>query len=105
MSMPDNLPEQVKSFVEALIANAKQVEGWDTCDLEGGKCFADTIPYVKKLDDGSVEVCDNYEKFFDGIFIYSAEGDWSLRFMYSDRLPELYSYEKAMADASIMFTG
>jgi hypothetical protein len=102
----DTLPEEVKTFVSALVANAKQVEGWDTCDMEGGRCFADTIPYVKTLDDGeSVQVCDNYERFFDTIYTYHPTQGWSIRWMYADREPESYSYEKAMADAQIMFTG
>jgi hypothetical protein len=104
-AMPDNLPEQVKTFVDALVANAKQVEGWDECDLEGGKCFADTVVYVKRLEDGSIQVCDNYEKFFDTIYTHSPEGQWSIRWMYADREPQTYSYEQAMSDASIMFTG
>jgi hypothetical protein len=62
-------------------------------------------------------VCDNYEKFFDTIYTFtpskdspegnthSPNGEWSIRWMYADREPETYSYEKAMADAQIMFTG
>lgn len=99
------LPEQVKTFVAALVQNAKQVEEWAICDMEGGKCFADTIPYVKTLEDGSVQVCDNYEKFFDTIYTYHPTHGWSIRWMYADRAPKSYSYEMAMADANIMFTG
>ena|SRR5277367_80809 len=105
MSLPDNLPEQVTSFVTALIANAKQVEGWDGHDMEGGKSFAETIPYVKRLDDGSIQVCDNYERFFDTIYTHSPQGEWSVRWMYADRQAQAYSYEQAMSDANIMFTG
>lgn len=105
-------PEQVRTFVQALIANAKEVEGWEVCDLEGGKCFADTIPYVKLLSDGRIQVCDNYEKFFDTIYTYTPSADeseragkWEIRWMYADREPRSYTFEKCMADAHCMFTG
>lgn len=109
--MNTELPWQVQNFVAALIANARTVEGWETPDLAGGKCFAETIAYVKKKPDGSIQVCDNYEKFFDIIYLYTPgkdvneEGMWTIRHMYSDEPAESYSYEQCMADASIMFTG
>lgn len=106
------LPEQVRTFVLAAIANAKEVEGWDICDMEGGKCFADTILYVKRLDDGRIEVSDNYEKFFDIIYTYTPSQDesmragvWNIRWMFADRSPRTYTFEQCMSDARCMFTG
>lgn len=111
-SVSKDLPNQVKDFVTALVANAKLNKEWAICDMEGGKCFADTIPYVKRQVDGSYQISDNYERFFDTIYVFTpnadathSPGEWSLRYGYSDIAPHSYTYEQAMADASIMFTG
>jgi len=98
------LPEEVRNFVKALVENAKQVEDWAKPDMSEGRCFADTIAYVSRRDDGSVEVSDNYERFFDTIYIYQ-DGEWKTRRLYSEQEPKNYTYEQCMADASIMFTG
>ena len=99
-----NMPDQVSSFVAALIANAKRIEGWEVCNLRDGKCFADTVVYVKRLTDGSWQVCDNYEKFFSAIYLYK-DGEWSIRHMYSELPAKPFDYYKCMLDADIMFTG
>lgn len=98
-------PEEVRDFVTALIANAKTNEDWAKPDLEGGKCFAETIPYVKRIPDGSVRIMDNYERFFDTIYQRSADGVWTIRAMYSDEPAKPYTFEQCMGDAQIMFTG
>lgn len=109
---PLSWPEPVKLFVEAMIANAKKVEGWDEPSLIHGsvETFADSVVYVKRLDDGNgnvtFEVMDNYERFFDRIYRYDpANNAWQVRWCYSEREPIAYTFERAMLDASIMFTG
>lgn len=104
------LPEPVARFVAALRDNALKVEDWSTPDLKGGRCFADTVVHVSVKPDGSVTICDNYERFFSTIYTYtpdadSPDGRWTTRRMYSDEPAAPYSFEEAMADASIMFTG
>lgn len=99
-------PDEVRQFVTAMIANAKTVEGWAVLEFnDDTECFADRIPYVKRLSDGSVQICDNIEKFFSTIYRFSPEGVWTVREMYSDEPPKPYTFEQCMADASIMFTG
>lgn len=99
-------PDEVQQFVAALIANAKKVKGWEALEFGGGtECFADRIPYVRRLEDGGFQVCDNFEKFFDTIYKRSADGVWTIRAMYSDEPERAYTFEQCMADASIMFTG
>jgi hypothetical protein len=103
----NTLPEQVSNFVQALIFNAMEVEGWNVNDMEGGSCFADTIPHVKVNEDDSITICDNYDgRLFEIIYTYHSEDVWTVRRMYSDiPFDDTYSYAKCMADASIMFTG
>ena len=129
-------PEQVRRFVQALIDNAKSAdEEWRKPDMAGGKCFAETIPYVSRESDGRIQVCDNYERLFGTVYTYyppgvgdgeckcaentehasqpclacqggsSSEGRWTTRQMYSDEGDKPYTFDKCMADASIMFTG
>lgn len=100
------LPEPVRRFVEAIRDNALRVPSWDVPSLEGGKRFADTVVYVSAKDDGRITICDNYERFFPTIYTYTPSDDtWSIRHMYSEEPAEPYSFEQAMADAAIMFTG
>ena len=99
------LPEQVRNFITACVANAKTVGTWSVCDMEGGKCFADTLLCISQNDDGSVEISDNYEQFFSTIYTYTAQGEWKVRRMYSEEAYRPYSYEKAMRDASVLYTG
>lgn len=104
----ETLPEQVRTFVQALIANAKEAhEGWGEHDYEDGRCFADMIPGVESQEDGTYIVCDNFERFFSTMyhFIPEGEGRWEVRNMYGEGGWRPYTYEKALADASIMFTG
>jgi len=98
-------PDQVRQFVHALISNAKEVEGWEVCDMEDGKCFADTIAHIEHKEDGRWVVCDNYERFFSLIYTYTVAGEWTVRRMYGEGGEMPYSFAKCMADASIMFTG
>lgn len=104
------LPEPVRRFVEALRDNALLVPTWDVPSLEGDKRFADTVVYVYSTPDGRTTICDNYERFFSTIYDYTpgadgAEGTWTIRHAYSDEPGEPFSFEQAMADAAIMFTG
>lgn len=105
------LPEPVRRFVEALRENARRVPTWDVPSLEGSKCFADTIVYVYATADGRITICDNYERFFSTIYDFRPDpadpsgGTWSIRQAYSDEPGEPYTFEQAMADAAIMFTG
>lgn len=108
---PTTLPGPVQRFLTALRENALQVEGWADMEFEGGKaCFADRIAYTKVKDDGTITICDNFERFFSTIFEYRPDpaepnGRWTIREMYSDEPARAYSFELAMADASILFTG
>jgi predicted porin len=91
---------QVKSFVEAILSNARTK--WDSPDDEG---FVEKLLYIRQEGD-VIEVSDNFERFFDTIYQYNVVTDtWRLRYGYSDKPEKAYSYEKAMSDASIMYTG
>jgi len=92
--------EQVEKFVAAIKENATKV--WTEPD---DKDFIDGLVYVEKLEDGSVSISDNYERFFSIIYRVDANGNWYYRTMYSDMPEREYSFEKAMGDASIMYTG
>lgn len=92
--------EQVDKFVAAIKENAAKI--WTEPD---DKDFIDELVYVKVLDDGSVSICDNYERFFSTIYRVDTNGNWFYRTMYSDMPEREYSFEKAMGDASIMYTG
>jgi hypothetical protein len=94
MKLMSTLPEPVKAFLAAMIENGKKV--W--APTETGFCFAEEIPYVAVNEDGSVEISDNFERFFNWTYAYSPTGEWTI-----DGKP--YSYEEAMADAGMMFTG
>lgn len=103
------LPEPVQRFLQALRANALKVEGWDEPDSEG-KCMADDVIHVSVKPDGRITVCDNYERFFSIIYDFTPEagnpdGNWKTREMWSSEPARDYTFEKAIADASIMFTG
>lgn len=95
-----NMPEPVKAFVAAVLANARQV--WtEAADAS----FVEQLIYVGEHEDGSVTICDNFEKFFATIYRVAKDGSWTIRTMYSDEPERPYSFEKAMADAGIMYTG
>lgn len=99
MAVADNeLNDNARKFIQAVKENAKQVEDWD-------EDFISHLLYVRKLEDGSIQVSDNFEKFFDTIYTFRVDGTVGLRWGYSDRQPEEYSIEQAMGDASIMYTG
>ena len=92
---------QVQKFVEAVKENARQ--SWTKPE---DKEFIDSLLHVFTQDDGSVTISDNYERFFDIIYVVRVDGSWSYRKMWSES-GELksYSFEQAMSDASIMYTG
>lgn len=90
------VPSQVRDFVLAVQANAKEAEMGD---------LADDIVHVEKKDDGSYVICDNYERFFSTIYTYKGEDQWEVRTMFSDSPNRPYTFSKCMSDASIMFTG
>lgn len=106
------LPNPVQRFLKALRENALKVEGWDVKDIDGDtKCMADDVIHVSVKPDGKVTICDNYERFFPIIYDYTPDpadpdgGRWQTREMYSDGSAQDYTFDKAMADAAIMFTG
>ena len=93
--------KQVKEFVEAAKANARQV--WNQPD---DKEFVNELLHVHKQDDGSITISDNYEHFFDTIYRVTPDGEWSYRRMWSESsVWKPYSFAKAMNDASILYTG
>ncbi len=107
---PATLPEPVQRFLTALRDNALRVEGWEVKDLAGGKCIADRVAHVEVKDNGTITICDNFERFFATMYDYTPDanepnGRWMVREMYSDEPAKPYSFELAMADAAIMFTG
>ena len=91
---------QANQLIEAIKENARQV--WTEPE---DKEFIEDLLYVKELPNGSTEVSDNFEKFFDIIYRVDKEGNWYIRRMYGERGEDPYTFEKAMADASIMYTG
>jgi len=95
-----NMPEPVKAFVAAVLANARQV--W-TDDADAS--FIEKLVHVDQREDGSVTICDNFEKFFSTIYRVAKDGSWTIRTMYSDEPERPYSFAKAMADAGILYTG
>lgn len=95
-----NIPEPVQKFIDAVKENAKQV--WNE---PGDDDFIDSLLYVDTKKDGSIVICDNYEKFFQTIYRIDTTGNWHVREMYSERSERMYSFEAAMVDASIMYTG
>lgn len=109
---PTTLPAPVRRFVDALRENALKVDGWDVKELERGtKCMADIVIHVSVKSDGRITICDNFERFFSIIYDFTPDpgdpdgGRWQTREMYSSEPAQDYSYEQAMADAAIMFTG
>jgi len=95
----ESLPENPRKFIQAVWENARKVEEWDDDDWVKG------LLYVKTLEDGSVQVSDNFERFFDTIYTFRPDGTVGLRWGYSDRAPQEYDMERALSDASIMYTG
>lgn len=91
---------QVKQFIEAVKKNAAEV--WNEPD---DKDFINSLLYVHSLPDGSTSISDNFEKFFPLIYRVDKDGNWFIRTMYSDTGERPYSFEKAMGDARIMYTG
>lgn len=91
------LPEEVQLFVTALHENAKLAFG--------DKSFAESIAGVEMQDDGSIVVCDNYERFFSTMYTYYPDGRWTVRTMYSEQPEREYDFQRVMCDARIMHTG
>jgi hypothetical protein len=98
--MSAEMPEQVRQFVEAATANAREV-------LD--EIIAKDVMYAcqeKSYEDRWV-VSDNYERFFATIYIYDPKTDtWTTRPWFSDTDDERpYDFNRVMADAAILFTG
>lgn len=91
---------QAQQFIAAVKENARQV--WDGKDDEQ---FVERILSVRELPDGSTQIADNYETLFGSIYRVDMQGNWFIRNAYSEAGERPYSFDKAMADASIMFTG
>ena len=95
-------PDQVRQFVEAATANAK--EAWGEDDI-----IAKDVMYAcqEKSYGGRWVIGDNYEKFFPTIYIYDPKTDtWTTRQWFAETDEEKpYDFSKVMADASILFTG
>lgn len=94
----NTLPEQVRNFVTAVQENAHKVEGWD-------EDFIGSLLYIHPDRDGGWVVSDNYERFFGSVYTYTYGGKWLVRSMYSEEGDREYTYDKAMGDARIMYTG
>jgi hypothetical protein len=92
--------EQVQQFIAAVKKNGQ--ECWNE---PGDETFVDSLLSVHKLDDGSVTISDNYERFFSSIYRVDVNGNWFIRDMFSDEGEKPYSFECAMSDASILYTG
>lgn len=94
------LPEEVQKFCLAVKESALKVEGWD-------EKFAESLLWVD-IDSvsGAVTMCDNFERFFSGIYKYYPDTNkWTIRGMYSDGGERPYYFARAMSDARFMFTG
>ena len=100
MTLKDEIPEKVLKLKKAIIANAKKA--WGDDDI-----VAQDIAFVfYHRRHGKWEVSDNYERFFSTIYAYYPETDtWTTRTMFGEDEEKPYTFEKAMADARIMFTG
>ena len=93
--------EQVDKFIAAIKENAAKI--WTEPD---DKDFIDGLVYVNKLDDESISISDNYERFFDTIYRVTPNGEWSYRRMWSESsIWKPYTFAQAMNDASILYTG
>ena len=87
------MPTEVKKFVDAVEANAKEAE-----------MSLSRLVHTKMKDDGSWQMSDNYERFWSLIYTYR-DGEWFVRDMHSERSEKPYTFAKAMSDASMMYTG
>lgn len=97
----NKLPKSVKEFINAARESARRVPEW-----RGDDDFIDSLLYIKVMGDGSVEVSDNYERFFDTIYTFRPDGSVELRWGYADHeAVRDYALEKALSDASILFSG
>lgn len=95
--------EQAKQFIAAVKENAAKC--WDQPD---DKDFIEKLLYVYEFPNGSVSISDNFEKFFSIMYRVDKDGNWFVRRMYSDEPADQekpYTFECAMSDASIMYTG
>lgn len=91
------LPKQVQDFVRAAKKNAMKA-------FDNDKAFVSGLLYLGKYPDGTIEIADNYERFFSTMYFYTPDGKWETRRMYSEsarRKP--YTYEQAMQDASMLY--
>lgn len=89
----EDAPKEVLALEAAIEANAR------SAGLE-----LPAFVSVNKEDDGSWVLCDNYERYFLTMYVYE-DGQWFVRQMYSDTPRKPYSFERAMQDASMMYTG
>jgi len=92
--------KEIEQFIAAIKENASNI--WNKPD---DKDFIDGLICVVKLKDGSTSICDNYERFFHAIYRIDEQGNWYIRYMYSEKPERPYSFVQAMRDAKIIYTG
>jgi hypothetical protein len=92
--------KQVQEFVAAIKENGRKC--WNEPEDES---FINQLVHVHPESDGSITICDNFERFFSSIYRVDRQGNWYIRTMFSGEPEREYSFEKAMSDASIMYTG
>lgn len=95
---PAAMPAQVRQLKETIEANERK-----SSKENGEDPLPDPVD-VHRHSDGSWAVSDNYERFFNTVFVYR-DGQWFTRTLWGDGGEKPYSFEKAMADASMMYTG
>jgi hypothetical protein len=98
------LPEPVQEFVRRAMESAKKA--WSE-DEDGGPTdsFFNTLLGVTRTPEGVV-ILDNFERFFDTIYLYTTDGEWKIRHMYSEESGyKPYTEEQALQDASMLYTG
>lgn len=95
----NSVPRQVRKVAKAMRKNAR--EAWGADDP-----IANDVVHVSQQDDGRWTIADNYERFFSTIYIYEKTSQtWTIRTMYAGDEERPYDLERALSDASIMFTG
>jgi hypothetical protein len=91
---------QANDFIEAVKKNA--AECWDQPD---DKEFIDKLLYVNELANGTVVISDNFERFFQTIYMVDVNGNWYTTPMFGDICKKPTTFQSVMSDASIMYTG
>jgi hypothetical protein len=103
-SLLEHAPEQVRLFCVAMYENAKECDRYARKDYERSIDIADSRVCLEHTDDDCWTICDNYERA-PFIYVVHPDGSWKIHEMYGDEPEKDYTFEQAMADAAIMFTG